>query len=85
MKKPSGHVRNRRRDDMARLLWLGVCVGTTINWESMLQQNFEATERAGRKFAKVSEAEMREKTILYRLASWPNLTQLLFLASPLPL
>ena len=64
------------------VLWLGVCVGTTINWETMLQQNFEANERTGRKFAKVSEAEMREKTILYRLASWPNLTQLLFLASP---
>ena len=45
-------------------------------------QNFEANERSGRKFAKVSEEEMREKTILYRLASWPNLTQLLFLASP---
>jgi hypothetical protein len=33
-------------------LWAAVCAGTTLNWEYMLQQNFEANERAGRKFAK---------------------------------
>merc|ERR1712078_59841 len=44
----------------------------------MLQQNFEANER---KFKKVSKDEMNKKAILYRLASWPNLTQLLFMYS----
>jgi len=62
-------------------LWTAVCVGTTVNWETMLQQNFEANERAGRKFAKVSKEEMQQKSILYRLASWPNLTQLMFMYS----
>ena len=62
-------------------LWTAVCVGTTVNWEYMLQQNFEANERAGRKFAKVSKEEMNKKAILYRLASWPNLTQLMFMWS----
>jgi hypothetical protein len=47
----------------------------------MLQQNFEANERAGKKFAKVDPNEMRQKAILYRLASWPNLTQLAFMYS----
>merc|ERR1712050_306047 len=61
--------------------WVLVCVGTTANWEIMLQQNFEANERAGRKFAKVSKKEMQQKSILYRLASWPNLTQLTFMYS----
>jgi len=46
--------------------------------EIMLQQNFEANER---KCVKVSEKEMRQKAILYRLASWPNLTQLTFMYS----
>jgi len=58
--------------------WSLVCVGTTANWEIMLQQNFEANER---KCVKVSEKEMRQKAILYRLASWPNLTQLTFMYS----
>ena len=35
------------------IFWALVCVGTTANWEVMLQQNFEANERAGNKFAKV--------------------------------
>jgi len=43
------------------LLWGMVCVGTTANWEYMLQQNFEANERAGRKFAKVPKEEMQQK------------------------
>lgn len=47
----------------------------------MLQQNFEANERTGRKFAKVSKEEMDQKRLLYRLASWPNLTQLAFIWS----
>jgi len=63
------------------LFWSLVCVGTTANWEIMLQQNFEANERPDRKFKKVSEKEMRQKAILYRLASWPNLTQLTFMYS----
>ena len=63
------------------LFWALVCVGTTANWEIMLQQNFEANERSDRKFKKISEKEMRQKAILYRLASWPNLTQLTFMYS----
>jgi hypothetical protein len=62
-------------------MWALLCIGTTVNWEYMLQQNFEANERAGRKFAKVSKEEMQQKAILYRLASWPNLTQLTFMFS----
>ena len=62
-------------------MWALVCAGTTVNWEYMLQQNFEANERAGRKFAKVPKKEMMQKAILYRLASWPNLTQLTFMFS----
>jgi len=58
--------------------WTLICVGTTANWEIMLQQNFEANER---KFTKVSEKEMNQKAFLYRLASWPNLTQLTFMYS----
>merc|ERR1712129_560945 len=54
------------------IFWALVCVGTTANWEVMLQQNFEANERAGNKFAKVDPKEMQQKAILYRLASWPN-------------
>merc|ERR1719316_1683663 len=61
--------------------WALVCVGTTANWETMLQQNFEANERETGKFAKVSKKEMNQKAILYRLASWPNLTQLTFMYS----
>ena len=38
----------------------------------MLQQNFQANER---RRVKVPEKEMRQKAILYRLASWPNLTR----------
>jgi len=63
------------------IFWALVCVGTTANWEVMLQQNFEANERAGNKFAKVDPKEMQQKAILYRLASWPNLTQLTFMYS----
>ena len=63
------------------LFWALVCVGTTANWEVMLQQNFEANERSSGKFAKVSKDEMNKKAILYRLASWPNLTQLTFMYS----
>mmetsp|Transcript_17564 Transcript_17564/g.57586 ORF Transcript_17564/g.57586 Transcript_17564/m.57586 type:complete len:142 (-) Transcript_17564:836-1261(-) len=44
----------------------------------MLQQNFQANER---RRVKVPEKEMRQKAILYRLASWPNLTQLSFMYS----
>ena len=62
-------------------LWSAVVIGTTANWELMLQQNFEANERSGRKFAAVSPAEMEQKKVLYRVASWPNLTQLLFMFS----
>ena len=35
----------------------------------------------GRKLKKMSQDELNEKALLYRLASWPNLTQLLFLYS----
>mmetsp|Transcript_3248 Transcript_3248/g.9616 ORF Transcript_3248/g.9616 Transcript_3248/m.9616 type:complete len:420 (-) Transcript_3248:44-1303(-) len=72
------------------VLWTAVCAGTTLNWEIMLQQNFEAAEAgaakqkqiAGQgKLKKVGQDELAEKAILYRLASWPNLTQLLFLYS----
>jgi|MDSY01.2.fsa_nt_gb hypothetical protein len=47
----------------------------------MIQKNYEAHERAGHKFAGSSEDEMRKLALLYRLASWPNLTQLLFMWS----
>jgi len=60
------------------LFWALVCAGTTANWEVMLQQNFQANER---RRVKVPEKEMRQKAILYRLASWPNLTQLSFMYS----
>jgi len=60
------------------LFWALVCAGTTANWEIMLQQNYEANERRVRK---VPEKEMQQKAILYRLASWPNLTQLAFMYS----
>jgi len=63
------------------LFWALVCVVTTANWEVMLQQNFEANERSTGKFSKVSKDEMNKKAILYRLASWPNLTQLTFMYS----
>jgi len=63
------------------LFWTLVCVGTTANWEVMLQQNFEANERETGKFSRVTKDEMNKKAILYRLASWPNLTQLLFMYS----
>lgn len=66
------------------LLWTAVCVLSTANWEYMLQQNFEASggTRARRsKFGREDVDEMNEKRLLYRLASWPNLTQLAFLSS----
>ncbi len=63
------------------LFWGLVCVGTTANWEIMLQQNFEANERGSGKFKRISKDEMNKKAILYRLASWPNLTQLTFMYS----
>ena len=44
--------------------WALVCVGTTANWEIMLQQNFEANERETGKFARVSKDEMNKKAIL---------------------
>ena len=46
----------------------------------MLQQNFEANERRDAR-RKVSQDELNKKAILYRLASWPNLTQLTFMFS----
>ena len=61
--------------------WALICVGTTANWETMLQQNFEANERKTGKYSKISKDEMNKKAILYRLASWPNLTQLTFMYS----
>ena len=66
--------------------WTVICVGTTANWELMLQQNFESNEakrEAGGDELKVSsrKRERDQKAILYRLASWPNLTQLLFMYS----
>jgi len=80
-------------------LWSFICIATTYNWETMLQQNMEGKEKTkkltkaeanaagNRKFAtlkKNGEEELAdfEKSFLYRLASWPNLSQLLFLASP---
>jgi hypothetical protein len=60
------------------LFWALVCVGTSVNWEVMLQQNFEANERTT---VKQSKDEMNKKAILYRIASWPNLTQLMFMYS----
>merc|ERR1719469_676337 len=48
----------------------------------------QANEAGNKKFAHSAETNEEaaafgvEKQILYRLASWPNLTQLLFLASP---
>ena len=63
------------------LFWALICVSTTANWEIMLQQNFAANERKTGKFSKVSKDEMNKKAILYRLASWPNLTQLMFMYS----
>ena len=64
------------------LLWASLCIGSTANWEYMLQQNFEnSTGRARRsKFGKESDMDQTKK-LLYRIASWPNLTQLLFLSS----
>ena len=41
----------------------------------------EHFSRKSGKFAKVSKDEMNKKAILYRLASWPNLTQLTFMYS----
>ena len=69
--------------------WALVCVGTTVNWEVMLQQNFEDNERkqreaeaSGRTFMVSQTKQQRDqKALLYRLASWPNLTQLLFMYS----
>ena len=44
--------------------WALVCIGTTANWEIMLQQNFEANERSTGKFSKVSKDEMNKKVRL---------------------
>ena len=63
------------------LFWALVCLGTSVNWEVMLQQNFEANERTTGKLSKLSKDEMNKKAILYRVASWPNLTQLMFMYS----
>jgi len=79
-------------------LWSFICIATTYNWETMLQQDMEGKEKdkkmtkaeanasGNRKFAttKKNDEELDdfEKSFLYRLASWPNLSQLLFLASP---
>merc|ERR1712091_640392 len=61
------------------LVWAAVCAGTTLNWEIMLQQNFEAAEAGAKKqkqiagqgkFKRVDDKELQEKAILYRLASW---------------
>lgn len=64
-------------------LWAAICVGSTANWEYMLQQNFEnSTGKARRgKFGKQTQDEMNKKALLYRIASWPNLTQLMFISS----
>lgn len=69
--------------------WALVCVGTTVNWEVMLQQNFEDNERKQRAaeasgqtlMVSQNKQERDQKALLYRLASWPNLTQLLFMYS----
>ena len=78
-------------------LWTFICVATTWNWETMLQQaeHFEEDapvpagglpkDRKARKLARPDGSQGglgAEKTLLYRLASWPNLTQLAFLWSP---
>ena len=54
-------------------LWVLLCVGTSINWEAMLAVNLEKTEQSERK---------KTIALLYRIASWPNLSQLLFVANP---
>ena len=61
-----------------------VCVLSTANWECMHRHNFEASGGTSvwmSKFAREGADEMKEKRLLYRLASWPNLTQLAFLSS----
>lgn len=68
-------------------LWSCVCVGTTLNWELMLRSR-KAFEGSGeprardfKKFRASDAGAVDEVALLYRLASWPNLTQLLFLWS----
>ncbi|KAH8052050.1 hypothetical protein JL722_10497 [Aureococcus anophagefferens] len=57
------------------------------NFEAAEEANKEMATRGGRKtdlerkFKTATPEELNEKAILYRLASWPNLTQLLFLYS----
>eukprot|EP00622_Pseudochattonella_farcimen_P002156 FR737034.1.p1 GENE.FR737034.1~~FR737034.1.p1 ORF type:complete len:271 (+),score=15.34 FR737034.1:92-814(+) len=71
-----------------------LCVATTVNWEVMLQQNFGSGDqeqskskkgRQDRKMAgatkEISAVELETKKWLYRVASWPNLTQILFMSS----
>ena len=78
-----------------------LCVATTVNWEVMVQQNFNSGEgddeanqtlrkkkraRQDRKMAGVDDGQMTSQTLetkkwLYRVASWPNLTQILFMSS----
>jgi len=78
-------------DQIFLVFWALICIGTTYNWETMLQQNFESNQsssKGNKKFSRGAERggaeslNMFEKQVLYRLASWPNLTQLLFLANP---
>merc|ERR1719443_150570 len=40
--------------------WALVCIGTTVNWEIMRQQNFEANERETGKLSRVSKDEMNK-------------------------
>ena len=55
------------------MIWSLVCLGTTLNWELMLQQNIEEETASKR------QQDQSEKDFLYRFASYPNLTQILFL------
>jgi len=83
-----------------------LCVGTTYNWELMVQKNFSGGDnefggqqakpkatRSDRKFAAAASdapgstavamdaSTTATKKWLYRIASWPNLTQILFMTS----
>ena len=55
-------------------LWSFICVISTWNWESMLRFNFEGSIND-----KSKPKNFSEKTLLYRLASWPNLSQIPFI------
>lgn len=88
------------------LFFSALCVGTTYNWELMVQKNFSGgdnefggqetkpkTTRSDRKFvaaatdtpgsaaATMDASTTATKKWLYRIASWPNLTQILFMTS----